>query len=101
MPEGKACPAQIVWAIEPIACPTRAVAYSNHRLHTDLPLSSTYGSMTWDSTLVVGDKLTKMAHYIPVQKTMSVADFICQGHCTTVQPYNGTMVRRAIGGILT
>ena len=43
---------------------------------TDLPLSSTYGSTTWDSILVVVDKLTKMAHYIPVQKTMSVADFI-------------------------
>ena len=25
---------------------------------------------------MVVDKLTKMAHYIPVQKTMSVADFI-------------------------
>ncbi|SLM33662.1 gag polymerase env protein [Lasallia pustulata] len=43
---------------------------------TDLPLSSTYGSTTWDSILVVVDKLTKMAHYIPVQKTMSVTDFI-------------------------
>ena len=32
---------------------------------TDLPLSSTYGSLTWDSILVVVDKLTKMAHYIP------------------------------------
>ena len=42
----------------------------------DLPLSSTYGSTTWDSILVIVDKLTKMAHYIPVQKTMSVADFI-------------------------
>ena len=42
----------------------------------DLPLSSTYESTTWDSILVVGDKLTKMAHYIPVQKIMSVADFI-------------------------
>ena len=43
---------------------------------TDLPLSSTYESTTWDSILVVVDKLTKMAHYIPVQKTMLVADFI-------------------------
>ena len=43
---------------------------------TDLPLSSTYGSITWDSILVVVNKLTKMAHYIPVWKTMLVADFI-------------------------
>ena len=43
---------------------------------TDLPLSSTYGSTTWDSILVVVDKLTKMAYYIPVRKTLSVADFI-------------------------
>ena len=43
---------------------------------TDLPLSTTYGSITWDSILVVVDKLTKMAYYIPVRKTMSVADFI-------------------------
>ena len=43
---------------------------------TDLPLSSTYGSTTWDLILVVVNKLTKMAHYIPVQKMMSVADFI-------------------------
>ena len=43
---------------------------------TDLPLSSTYGSTTWDSILVVVNKLTKMAHYIPVRKTISVADFI-------------------------
>ena len=33
MPEGKACPPQTVWAIEPIAPPTRAVAYSNHGFH--------------------------------------------------------------------
>ena len=32
---------------------------------TDLPLSSTYGSTTWDSILGVVEKLTKMAHYIP------------------------------------
>ena len=43
---------------------------------TDLPLSTTYGSMTWDSILVVVNKLTKMAHYIPVCKMMSVTDFI-------------------------
>ena len=42
----------------------------------NLPLSSTYESTTWDSILVVVDKLTKMAHYIPVQKIMSVTDFI-------------------------
>ena len=41
-----------------------------------LPLSSTYRSTTWDSILVIVDKLTKMSYYIPVQKTMSVADFI-------------------------
>ena len=33
MPEGKACPPQTIWAIEPIACPTRAVAYGNHGFH--------------------------------------------------------------------
>ena len=33
MPEGKACPPQTVWAIEPIARPTRAVAYGNHGFH--------------------------------------------------------------------
>ena len=33
MPESKACPLQTVWAIEPIAGPTRAVAYSNHGFH--------------------------------------------------------------------
>ena len=43
---------------------------------TDLLLSSTYESMTWNLILVVVDKLTKMTHYISVQKTMSVADFI-------------------------
>ena len=42
----------------------------------DLPLSSTYESTTWDSILVIVNKLTKMAHYISVQKTMSVTDFI-------------------------
>ena len=43
---------------------------------TDLPLSSTYGGTTWDSILVVVNKLTKMAHYICVRKTMLVADSI-------------------------
>ena len=43
---------------------------------TDLPLSSTYESMMWDLILVIVNKLTKMAHYIPVQKMMLVADFI-------------------------
>ena len=43
---------------------------------TDLSLSSTYRSMTWDSILVVVNKLIKMTHYISVQKIMSVADFI-------------------------
>ena len=33
MPEGEACPPQTVWAIKPIAGPTRAVAYGNHGLH--------------------------------------------------------------------
>ena len=43
---------------------------------TDLPLSSIYGSTTWDSIFVVVNKLTKMAYYIPIRKTISVADFI-------------------------
>ena len=43
---------------------------------TDLSLSSTYRSTTWDSIFVVVNKLIKMAHYISVQKMMSVADFI-------------------------
>ena len=33
MPESEACPPQTVWAIEPIAGPTRAVAYGNHGFH--------------------------------------------------------------------
>ena len=43
---------------------------------TDLSLSSTYKSMMWDSILIIVNKLIKMTHYISVQKTMSVADFI-------------------------
>ena len=43
---------------------------------TDLSLSSTYRSMTWDSILIIVDKLSKMTYYISVQKIMSVADFI-------------------------
>ena len=43
---------------------------------TDLLLSSTYKSMIWDLILVVVNKLIKMTHYISVQKTMSVTDFI-------------------------
>ena len=43
---------------------------------TDLSLSSTYRSMTWNSIFVVVNKLIKMTHYISVQKTMSVTDFI-------------------------
>ena len=43
---------------------------------TDLSLSNTYRSTTWDSILVVVDKLIKMTHYISVWKIMSVADFI-------------------------
>ena len=43
---------------------------------TDLPLSSTYESTMWDSILIVVNKLIKMTHYISVQKTMSVTDFI-------------------------
>ena len=43
---------------------------------TDLSLSSIYRSTTWDSILVVVNKLIKMTHYISVQKIMSVADFI-------------------------
>ena len=43
---------------------------------TDLLLSSTYESMMWDLILVIVNKLIKMAHYISVQKMMSVTDFI-------------------------
>ena len=43
---------------------------------TDLSLSSIYESMMWDLILIVVNKLTKMTHYISVQKMMSVADFI-------------------------
>ena len=42
----------------------------------DLLLSSTYKSTTWNLILVIVNKLTKMAHYISVQKIMSVTDFI-------------------------
>ena len=42
----------------------------------NLSLSSTYESMIWDSILIIVNKLIKMTHYISVQKTMSVADFI-------------------------
>ena len=43
---------------------------------TDLSLSSIYRSTIWDSILVVINKLIKITHYISVQKTMSVTDFI-------------------------
>ena len=43
---------------------------------TDLLLSSTYESIMWDLIHIVVNKLTKMTHYISVQKMMSVADFI-------------------------
>ena len=43
---------------------------------TDLPLSSTYESTMWNLILIIVNKLTKMTHYISVQKIMSVADFI-------------------------
>ena len=43
---------------------------------TDMSLSSTYESTTWESILVIVDKLIKMTHYISVQKIMSVDDFI-------------------------
>ena len=62
--------------LNPLPVPTEPWHTVTMDFITDLPLSSTYGSTTWDSILVVVDKLTKMAHYIPVRKTMSVADFI-------------------------
>ena len=43
---------------------------------TDLPLSSIYRSTTWNLILIIVNKLIKMAHYISVQKTMLIADFI-------------------------
>jgi Reverse transcriptase (RNA-dependent DNA polymerase)/RNase H-like domain found in reverse transcriptase/Integrase zinc binding domain len=62
--------------LRPLPVPSRPWETVTIDFITDLPPSRTYNGPAWNSILVITDKFSKMAHYVPTKRKMSVTELI-------------------------